>query len=122
MMSILYKVAEEGREIIFVQAVQFNSSYFQNELKALKAKYNNIKTAVFYQSPLESDKINEDFDVEGIATKEWLMSNLPKNGEFYFCGPLGFMKHIYNTAKEMGVSEDNINYEMFGPSADLATM
>ncbi len=122
-MSMLYKALEEKREVIFVQAVLNSTAHtFKNELAEVAKNNSNLKTAVFYSNPLDSDKMGVDYDVEGFATKEWLESNLPKNGEFYFCGPLGFMKHVFNTLKGMNVSDDEINYEMFGPSADLATL
>ncbi|MCR6513530.1 MAG: FAD-binding oxidoreductase [Clostridium chrysemydis] len=119
-LSMLYKAAEEGRDILFVQAVLNSKAHtFKEELRILKEKHKNIKSAVFYQSPLESDKILEDYDHLGIVSKEWLLNNMPKNGEFYFCGPLGFMKHINDTLKEIGISKEDRNYEMFGPSKDL---
>ena len=122
-MSMLYKALEEKREVIFVQAVLNSTAHtFKNELKALADANSNLKTAVFYSNPTADEKIGVDYDVEGFATKEWLEANLPKNGEFYFCGPLGFMKHVFNTLKGMDVADDSINYEMFGPAADLSTL
>lgn len=123
MMSMLYKAVEEDRDIIFVQAVLNSTAHtFKNEIDSIKKEHSNVKTAIFYQTPLESDQKGKDYDFEGVVTKEWMEENLPKDGEFYFCGPLGFMKHIYNTLKGMGISEENINYEMFGPSKNLANL
>ncbi|MGL4741172.1 MAG: hypothetical protein ACRC41_10245 [Sarcina sp.] len=122
-MSMLYKAIAENREVLFVQA-GFNTTAhtFKNEVNDLVANHNNVKSVVFYSDPTSDEKIGVDYDVQGFATKEWLENNLPKNGEFYFCGPLGFMKHVFNTLKGMGVEDQDINYEMFGPSADLATL
>ncbi|MEG2353790.1 MAG: FAD-binding oxidoreductase [Clostridium sp.] len=120
-MSMLHKGLEEGREVTFVQAVANSSAHtFKNELKDLNSKNKNIETVVFYKSPLKEDKLGIDYNIEGGFTKEWIEGNLPRNGEFYFCGPLGFMKMIYDTLKSMGIEEDSINYEMFGPSSDLS--
>ncbi len=33
---------------------------------------------------------------------------------FSFCGPTLFMKSIRNSLKDLGVKEDNINFEFFG--------
>ena len=122
-MSMLYKALEEKRDVIFVQAVLNSTAHtFKNELAELAKANSNLKTAIFYSNPTADEKIGVDYDVEGFATKEWLEENLPTNGEFYFCGPLGFMKHVFNTLKGMGVKDDSINYEMFGPSADLANL
>ena len=40
-------------------------------------------------------------------------------GDFYLCGPVGFMKFAKDSLVELGVSEDRIHYEVFGPHADL---
>lgn len=123
MMSMLYKAIEEGRKVKFIQAVlNSNVHTFKKDLKDLAEKYDNIEVEFFYSNPLDTDKLGEDYQVEGYLTKEWIEHNLSKDEEFYFCGPLGFMKMIYDALKSMGVSDDSINYEMFGPSADLAKM
>ena len=122
-MSMLYKALEDKRDVTFVQAVLNSTQHtFKNELKELKKNNKYMKTGVFYQSPLEADILGEDYDEVGFITKEWIEENLPKDGDFYFCGPLGFMKHIYDTLKEMGISDDSIHYEMFGPSKDLSKL
>ncbi|WP_462152555.1 NO-inducible flavohemoprotein [Pseudoalteromonas xiamenensis] len=49
------------------------------------------------------------------------VTNLPiKDGEFYLCGPIGFMKAIYKQLTALGVSQSQIHYELFGPHSDLA--
>nr|WP_297633380.1 FAD-binding oxidoreductase [uncultured Clostridium sp.] len=122
MMSMLYKASGEGRDVTFAQAVLNSTAHtFKKELEKIKDEHSNVKSAIFYQTPLENDVKGEDYDFEGFMSKEWIES-LPKNAEFYFCGPLGFMKHIYNTLTAMGVKEEDINYEMFGPAADLKDM
>ncbi len=123
MMSMLYKAVEEKRDVIFVQAVLNSTAHtFKDEIKNIKKEHQNVKTAIFYQNPLESDEKGKDYDFEGVVTKEWIEENLPKDGDFYFCGPLGFMKHVYDTLRGMNVLEDEINYEMFGPSKNLANL
>ncbi len=123
MMSMLYKSLEDKRDVTFVQAVLNSTAHtFKSEIKELKKNNKNMKTGVFYQTPLDSDILGEDYDEVGFITKEWIEENLPKDGDFYFCGPLGFMKHIYDTLKGMGVKDDSIHYEMFGPSKDLANL
>ena len=46
--------------------------------------------------------------------------NLPLlDGSFYLCGPVGFMKYSKNELVKLGVGEDRIHYEVFGPHAAL---
>ena len=41
------------------------------------------------------------------------------DGQFYLCGPTGFMGFIKRQLMEVGVAEDRIFYEVFGPHSDL---
>lgn len=41
------------------------------------------------------------------------------DGDFYLCGPVAFMKFIKSQLLEMGVPEDRIHYEVFGPHSDF---
>ena len=34
---------------------------------------------------------------------------------FYFCGPKMFMKSVRQILREMGVAEEKIHFEFFGP-------
>ena len=119
-MSMLYSATENKQDVLFVQASLNSSAHtFKQELSALKGQFQNVKTAVFYQMPLEQDRQGVDYDYEGFVTNEWMAKNLPVNGQFYFCGPLGFMKHINTGLKELGVQESQIHYEVFGPNVSL---
>lgn len=119
--SMLYSSAGWNEEILFVQASRNSSEHtFKEELNSIKENFNNVKSAIFYQTPLETDQVGIDYDYEGFITKEWMEENLPRNGQFYFCGPLGFMKHLYNTLKGLGITDAQIHYEVFGPNVSLA--
>lgn len=48
------------------------------------------------------------------------IDNLPlENGDFYLCGPIGFMKFAKQQLETFGVSTDRIHYEVFGPHQDM---
>ena len=36
--------------------------------------------------------------------------------EFYFCGAVAFMKHINAALTDLGVKQEHIHYEFFGPA------
>lgn len=47
-------------------------------------------------------------------------ANLPLNqGHFYLCGPVGFMKFAKTSLLALGVTEDRVHYEVFGPHANF---
>ena len=44
---------------------------------------------------------------------------LDTNGDFYLCGPVGFMQFAKQQLLKLGVDESYIHYEVFGPHANL---
>lgn len=40
--------------------------------------------------------------------------------DFYFCGPVPFMKHVADLLLARGVARSQLNFEVFGPSLDVA--
>lgn len=120
-MSMLHETVNSGRKIIFVQAILNSATHtFKEEIQQVAKTDKNIRTAVFYSEPLDKDRLGIDYDYLGFISKEWMKENLPSDGEFYFCGPLGFMKHVYRSLTSIGVDKKRINYEMFGPDVDLS--
>ncbi|WP_087017392.1 NO-inducible flavohemoprotein [Thaumasiovibrio subtropicus] len=41
------------------------------------------------------------------------------DGDFYLCGPMGFMTSVVAQLEALGVTRDRIHYEVFGPHASL---
>ncbi|MGJ7913158.1 NO-inducible flavohemoprotein [Neobacillus sp. LXY-1] len=122
MLSMLKTVvnAQPERKICFIHAAaNSNVHALRDEIKEI-SKLETVDSIVFYDSPTEDDRINKRFDVEGFVTKEWLGENVPvKEGDFYFCGPVPFMRAINQALKDLGVSEDRIHFEFFGPKDSL---
>ena len=119
MLTMAYACNENEREINFIYSIPNAKNHsFKEEIEKL-TKEKNMKTTIFYTRPLDTEKCGEDYDVKGRMTKEWMDANLPKDGEFYFCGPNPFMKNIYHNLIELGINKEQINYELFGPGADI---
>ncbi|MCJ2378206.1 NO-inducible flavohemoprotein [Vibrio sp. ZSDZ34] len=56
----------------------------------------------------------------GMMTLNSLANELPlQTGNFYICGPIGFMKSIVEQLTSLGVMTERIHYEVFGPHASL---
>jgi nitric oxide dioxygenase len=118
MLSMLKTVVEvqPERNVTFIHAAA------NGDVHALRAEVEslNVNTFFFYDSPTEEDRINNRFNVEGYVTQEWLERNLPTlEADFYFCGPLPFMKTINRSLKDLGVEEERIHFEFFGPKDSL---
>lgn len=123
MMSMLKTVVEvqPEREVTFIHAAQNSSVHALRDEVEIIADKKNVNSFVFYDAPTEEDRQNGSFDFEGYVSKNWLQENVQmKDADFYFCGPTPFMKAIYRSLKELGVKDERIHFEFFGPKGDLA--
>lgn len=122
MMSMLKTVAEiqPERKVTFIHATaNGNVHALRDEVERI-SELENVNTFFFYDSPTEEDRNNKLFDVEGYVTRDWLEKNVPyTDADFYFCGPVPFMKGMNQALLELGVTADRINFEFFGPKGSL---
>ncbi|EKN70734.1 bifunctional nitric oxide dioxygenase/dihydropteridine reductase 2 [Neobacillus bataviensis LMG 21833] len=122
MMSMLKTVVkmQQGRKVTFVHAAaNSNVHALRDEVEELAA-LDHVNSFIFYDAPTEEDRLNNRFDVEGYITRDWLKSNISiEDADFYFCGPVPFMKAINRSLKDLGVFEERIHFEFFGPKGDL---
>jgi nitric oxide dioxygenase len=122
MVSMLKTIVDvqPEREVIYIHATSNGDVHaLREEVESISA-LNHVQTFVFYDSPTEDDRSNQRFNMEGYVTKEWLEKNIAaKDADFYFCGPLPFMKAINRYLKEFGVIDERIHFEFFGPKGSL---
>ncbi|MBT2737122.1 NO-inducible flavohemoprotein [Bacillus sp. ISL-7] len=122
MMSMLKTVVEvqPERRVTFVHAAANGNVHALRDEVEEVSKLENVHSYLFYDSPTEEDRKNNRFDVEGYVTREWLKENITtKDADFYFCGPVPFMKAINRSLKELGVNQERIHFEFFGPMGNL---
>ncbi|MFS1513702.1 NO-inducible flavohemoprotein [Chengkuizengella sp. SCS-71B] len=123
MISMLNTLIEKEpkRPVYFIHAA-INSEFhaFRDHVQQLAAKHDQLKSLVCYQAPTEQDKQSNGFEKEGFIEMEWLKNILPSHqADFYFCGPVPFMKVIYKGLNKWGVDLQHIHYEFFGPKAEI---
>ncbi|BDD06759.1 NO-inducible flavohemoprotein [Aureibacter tunicatorum] len=105
----MYKVAkEQGRKVDFIQCAK------NSNLHAFKTETHKDST-IIYEEPLEGDS----FDHKGSINKEVIKPLLNKETEVYFCGSKKFMENVLQILQDLGVDENKIHYEFFGPSEVL---
>lgn len=113
MITMAYEAIKQKRRINFIYSIPNSKNHsFKNEINELcSSEY--VNKTIIYTRPMDFEKESHDYDLKGRINKEWMEENLPKDGEYYFCGPVQFMKSIYENLKSMGIKEGEINYEMF---------
>lgn len=121
MVSMLKTAAEKQpeREMTFIHAaINGQTHALKNEVKKVAENAENISTYFVYEKPLEEDF---GYDQTGYIDEAWLRKVLPlnKEAEYYFCGPVPFMKAINHALQELNIKKENIHFEFFGPASDL---
>jgi ferredoxin len=72
-------------------------------------------SCICYSSPDPGDRLNVNFDKVGRLNISVLQKlNLPRNGDFYICGPPTFMSDLTAGLTALGVAPDRIHTEIFG--------
>ncbi|QDT17376.1 NO-inducible flavohemoprotein [Alienimonas californiensis] len=93
---------------------------FADELAQLEAEGKNVRTRVRYDCPLDGDVTAENAD-QGFVDVPLLRDWAPyRDARFLFCGPKPFMQSVYADLKDLGVGDDRMDYEFFGPKQDIA--
>ncbi|OAN19332.1 flavohemoprotein [Photobacterium jeanii] len=89
---------------------------FKQHVATMADQHDHITTTTWYNAPQASDRPAEDFEFEGLMDLSQVAEQIAEPSmQFYFCGPVGFMQHIAKQLLDMGVEQDRIHYECFGP-------
>ncbi|MEJ8546115.1 NO-inducible flavohemoprotein [Brevibacillus borstelensis] len=123
MVSMLQTIVERQpkRQVAFIHAARNSLTHAMKEQVAeIARRHENVASYVLYSEPTEEDRECGGFDKEGYIDLPWLQAQLSDNqADFYFCGPVPFMKSVYRALKEWGVPDERIHYEFFGPMGSL---
>lgn len=114
-------VAEQSkREVSFVHAaLSGNVHAFKNHVQEIAKQAVNVRSFVIYEKPSAQDIQEQAFVKDGFITLEWIKENLPKDADFYFCGPTPFMKAVNKALKQWGIPAEKVHYEFFGSFGDI---
>ena len=120
MLSMLKSSALQHRKTTFIHAaLNGNVHAFHHEVLSLE--HPSLDYFVCYEAPTKTDADKKCYDKEGFITSDWLKEILSLDAEtqYYFCGPLPFMKAIKVALTNLGVEEKNMHFEFFGPAVAL---
>ncbi|MCR8845367.1 NO-inducible flavohemoprotein [Paenibacillus sp. SC116] len=122
MVSMLHTLAkqESARETIYIHATKNREQHaLRNEVDKLSKEHSHVTVLTCY----EERAVGMDCDHLGYIDAPWLKSVLSTNhlaeADFYFCGPVPFMKSMNALLQQIGVAADRIHFEFFGPSGSL---
>ncbi|MDR8525066.1 NO-inducible flavohemoprotein [Shewanella fidelis] len=81
----------------------------------------NLQQHTWYRDIANADEAIAAANIhQGFMNLAALKDSLPLNdGDYYLCGPVAFMQFAKQQLLELGVSNERIHYEVFGPHSDL---
>ena len=117
MMAMLQTLLSDNpnQNIMYLHACENTQQHsFAHYLNELSTVHNGLHTMTWFNQGSEGADFTGLMDLTAIKTQ------LPlTNGDFYLCGPAGFMAYVKNQLLDLGVKNEQINYEIFGPHQDL---
>ncbi|WP_237386071.1 NO-inducible flavohemoprotein [Xenorhabdus sp. Sc-CR9] len=89
---------------------------FSDKVNEISQSMPNLHSQVWYREPRALDQKGVDYQYTGFMDLSLVRDSVTEKGmQFYFCGPIAFMQYIAKQLLEMGVDEQHIHYECFGP-------
>jgi ferredoxin-NADP reductase len=91
---------------------------FTEHLHSKAASHANLHLHIAFSSPLPQDRLGTSHHSAGRLDIETLKGLLPLDDyDFYLCGPSGFMQAMYDGLRAIGIGDERIRAETFGPAA-----
>jgi ferredoxin-NADP reductase/ferredoxin len=122
-LAMLHALAAEAstREIWWLYGTRNGREHpFAEETRGLLKALVHCRSHICYSSPDPQDRPSVDFDAPGRLNMRALQElNLPRDGDFYICGPSTFMSDLTAGLKELGVASDRIHTETFGAGPSI---
>jgi ferredoxin-NADP reductase/MOSC domain-containing protein YiiM/ferredoxin len=117
-MAMLHALAAEKsqREIWWIYGARNRAEHpFAEESRSLLKQLSHGRGCIVYSRPAATDQVGTDFDAPGhidIALLERI--GVPRNSDFYLCGPSSFLQDMRGGLQNWGVVAGNVHTEVFG--------
>ncbi|PQQ38510.1 NO-inducible flavohemoprotein [Photorhabdus luminescens] len=119
MMSMLYHLHQQNHNspINWLHAAEHGGHHaFSHEVAAIAQAMPNFNSIIWYREPRDEDQQGIHYQHKGFMDLTVLNEALKTKGmHFYFCGPVPFMRYVAKQLLDMGIDEQFIHYECFGP-------
>jgi ferredoxin-NADP reductase len=117
-MAMLHALAAEAapRPVWWIHGARNRLEHsFAREARELLARLPRARGHVRYSRPDATDRPGVDFDASGRLTVTALEGlGVPRDSEFYLCGPAAFLEEFTAGLAGRGVAPDRVHTEVFG--------
>ncbi|WP_068616835.1 NO-inducible flavohemoprotein [Paenibacillus tuaregi] len=118
MVSMLETLLEQSpeREVVYIHAARSGIYHaMKDHILELTKNHNNLKSYLIYEDPADG----EVCDKTGYIDLPWLQQVADGQADFYFCGPVPFMRAVNRALQEWEIPQERIHFEFFGPADSL---
>jgi len=117
-MSMLHSLAAESsqREVWWIYGARNRVDHpFADESRSLLKQLSRGRGYIVYSRPAAIDQVAVDFDAPGHIDGALLERiGVPRNGDFYLCGPSSFLQNMRDWLRNWGALAGNVHTEIFG--------
>jgi ferredoxin-NADP reductase/MOSC domain-containing protein YiiM len=117
-MSMLHALAAETshRQVWWIYGARNRANHpFAEESRSLLKRLARGRSYIVYSRPASTDQGGADFDASGHADVALLEKlDVPRNSDFYLCGPSSFLQNMREGLRSWGVLAENVHMEIFG--------
>ena len=117
-LAILHALAAEPspRPVWWLHGARNGAHHpFAAESRALVRRLPNACSRTWYSRPASADRPGADFDCRGhLAVSAFDALKVPREADFYLCGPPAFMRALRADLDAWGVGPERIHTEVFG--------
>ncbi len=117
-LSMLHALAAERsqRQVWWIYGARNRGDHpFAEESRSLLKQLSRERSYIVYSRPTATDQLGLDFNVPGhieVALLEKL--GVPRDGDYYLCGPSSFLQNMGEGLRSWGVLAENVHMEIFG--------
>jgi ferredoxin-NADP reductase len=122
LLSMAHALAREGERHVWLIHACLDGAVmpFAQEITELERRSPRFKRLAVLAAPTEADRASRRHHFEGLVTRDLLRAVLPLDDyEAYLCGPGPFMQAMFDALLRLGLREERIAYEFFGPARKL---
>ncbi|GGI92916.1 flavohemoprotein [Shewanella hanedai] len=123
MQSMLEMLADKqfDKPVFYLHACENVEQHSFNQRVNLLSEQINLQHHTWYRDTSGLNDADNNANIQqGFMNLALLKSQLPvTDGDFYLCGPVVFMQFAKQQLVALGVNDDRIHYEVFGPHSDL---
>jgi MOSC domain-containing protein YiiM/ferredoxin-NADP reductase len=123
-LAMLYTLAasDTPRAVWWLHGARDGRSHtFAAETRQLLGKLARQRSHIWYSQPAADDRPGSDYDATGhLGLEAFEALGVPRDGNFYLCGPSTFLADLRLSLTAWGVASDRIHFEFFAGGPALA--